>query len=222
MLVGGLALVAQAATMQIGTGLDGSGNPLNAYDQDLNYGVSGGGCSTALVYPLGLWPLDGSAWVPNQVLNQPYGQWISPLDPTTTWEQHAGVTKNFSQAPSTLFTFTRTIPAGFSSISGKFSSDNPGAMFLNGSAAPVVQSPGWSQIPSDTYDWGVWTKFFNVTLNPNQVNTITFEVYNLPGDAPGNPAGLIVAVTAVPDGGLTAMLLGIGMLGLGAIRRKVS
>jgi hypothetical protein len=53
------------------------------------------------------------------------------------------------------------------------------------------------------------------------VNTIQFEVDNL--DNSPNPTGLIVQGTAnVPDGGLTATLFGMGLLGLGAIRRKLS
>jgi len=121
-----------------------------------------------------------------------------------------------------MFTYTRVIPAGYNTISGMFSSDNPGALLVDGTL--VAQSPGWSLYPvgTDTYDWSVWTKFFSASLTPGVANTITFEVYNLAGGAPGNPTGLIVEGTAVPDGSLTAMLLGMGLVGLGAIRRKLS
>jgi hypothetical protein len=208
---------AAQAAMQIGTGLDSSGSLLGAYAADQNWTVTttGPGNPTPtttvspnpLVWPNGVWPLQSGTWTPNQ----PNGQWISPVDTSAAWTQPSGVTANFSQAPNTMFYYTRTIGSGFTSISGGFSSDNPAALFLNGTQ--IAASAGWSQIPTDTYDWNKWTTFSD-TLSPNQSYTITVEVYNLPGGAPGNPTGLLLAgaVTPVPEP--TTMVAGIGAIGL--------
>ena len=224
MLVGGTGVAVQAA-LQIGTGLDALGNPLSAYSTDPNWIVSTTGSdpvsSAPLVYPNSSWPLGSGTWV----ANQPHGQWISPVGTGTQYQQPAGVTVNFSQAQNQMFYYTQTIPAGYTSISGMFSSDNPGALFINGSSTPVVQSPGWGQIPTDTYDWNVWTKFFDVSLKPGQANTITFEVYNLAGSPPGNPTGLIVQGTAVVPEPTTMiagalLLLPFGASTLRMLRKK--
>jgi hypothetical protein len=196
LLVGSLGLATQAETIQIGTGLDASGNLLSAGSLEQNYGV-GGNASDAVVYYL------GSPWVAN-VAN---GQWISPSD----------ALGNLTDPQYSTTTYTRTID-GTGTLSGEFASDNPGELLVNG--VEVASTPGWPT--TDDSDYSYWTGFSDISLD-QAVNTIEFDVYNSYG-----PAGLIVAGTAtvntasVPDGGLTAMLLGMGLAGMGVIRRKLS
>jgi hypothetical protein len=151
----------------------------------------GGNAAQAVVYTI------GSPWLDN-VAN---GQWITPY-----------ANGGFDWG-SGLDTYTRTID-GIGSMSGMFATDNPGELLVNGVA--VATTPGWPG--TDLTDYSYWTYFNNIILN-QPVNTIEFEVINLSG-----PTGLIVAGTAtvnVPDAGLTAMLFAMGLVGLGAIRRKL-
>ena len=167
-----------------------------------NYTVTGLGDSSAIAYVENQYP---GAWVGNL----PTGQWISPVDATTGQpSQQIG-----------LFSYTRKID-GFGSLSGEFASDNGGALFVNGIL--VANTAGW-----EFGDDGDYRSFINFSATLNQaVNTITFEVYNTNPDISPNPTGLIVAGTAegdvsVPDGGMTVMLLGGALVGLGALSRKL-
>jgi hypothetical protein len=183
-----LAITQSAQANSISIGTGVDGN---------NYTVSGPGAtgSTVAYYY-------GSPWVPNSLT----GQWIAP-----------STANGVDQDPG-LYTYSLTINASAGdTISGQFSSDNPGALFVNGTITSA-QGPGWGT-QNDDQSYEYWTPF-TATLAAG-VNTIQFEVDNL--DNSPNPTGLIVQGTAnVPDGGLTATLFGMGLLGLGAIRRKLS
>lgn len=191
-----LAVSAQATTIQLGTGLDAMGNPLPHGANETRYTV-GGNSSSATVwasgYPITPW-VDG--WVsPN---SPPYGQWIRP--------NNEGV--GFAN-------YTMTI-SGHGSLSGFFTSDNPGALYVNG--VQITHNDGWSDIIGEMSDQSSYNRWFAFTAQLNQpVNTVEWQVYNM-----GGPSGLIVrGAASVPDGGLTAMLLGVGVLGLGTVRRMV-
>ena len=197
-----LALItysAQADTIQIGTGLDSSGNLLSTGSDELNYTAAYQGSGETAIAQV-----EAGTWAAN-VTTPPRGQWITPIDPSTgDPSQQVG-----------LFTYTRTID-GAGSITGEFASDNGGELLVNGQV--IVSTPGWASITT-TGDYQLFTSFSAVLNDP--VNTITFEVYN-PTWPSFNPTGLIVAGTAtVPDGGMTAMLLGLGVTGLAIFRRKL-
>lgn len=217
-LATGLALaIAQSAnanTINIGTGLDGSGNPLAQGQLQTLYTVSGpqaypytsvpsgGTVNAAVAYYY------GGPWVPNTTA----GQWISPVAPAdqTSYEDQAVGYYNYSL----------TID-GTGTISGQFSSDNPGALFVNG-ALTSAQGPGWGTL-NDLSSYEYWVPF---TVSVSGPTTIDFEVLNLPGGFSGNPTGLIVTGSAtgnvnIPDGGLTVALLGGALAGLQALRRKL-
>jgi hypothetical protein len=192
----GLALAAQANTIQIGTGLDSFGGLLPASSTEIHYSAAGPNAeNSAIAY---VQPFYGGAWVPNQST----GQWIST--------QIGGVP---SQELGN-YTYTLTIN-GVGTMSGNWASDNASTLWVNGNLVATAAYAG---------SYNSWHPF---TANLTEcVNTIQFKVNNA-NDANGgpNPTGLIVYgtadVTPCPDGGLTAMLLGMGLLGLGYVRRMV-
>jgi len=196
LLVGGLGLATQAQTIQIGTGLDGSGNLLSTGSFEQNYSEGGNALYAVVGYEAGSW-----------VANVANGQWITPSD----------ALGNLTDPQYSTTTYTRTVD-GIGTMTGAFASDNPGELLVNG--VEVVSTPGWPT--TDDSDYSYWTYFNDISLGQS-VNTIEFDVYNSYG-----PTGLIVAGTATvnadnaPDGGLTAMLLGMGLVGMGVIRRKLS
>ena len=183
----------QANTIQIGTGLDANGNLLSPGAAEQNYTLTGVGANPIVYYY-------GTAWVANQAT----GKWISPS------------ASGSATTAVGISAYTRTISVGASGgvLDGYFSTDNPGQLSVNGSQY-VISNAGWPSSDQGTYR--SWTHF-NTLLLPG-LNTVQFQVSNL-----GGPTGLIVygTATGVPDGGLTAMLLGGALLGLGAVRRKVS
>lgn len=200
-VLGAVALTVRANTIQIGTGLDSTGNLLGSGSSEQNYTVAGVDTS-AIAYVETQYP---GAWVGNLA----NGQWISPVNPETGQpSQQIG-----------LFSYTRTI-YGIGSMSGEFSSDNGGALYVNGTL--VAQTAGWPD--TITGDYQFFTQFNNIVLNQS-VNTIEFVVYNAlytPDTEIPNPTGLIVAGTAtVPDGGMTVILLGGALAGMQALRRKL-
>jgi hypothetical protein len=186
LLLAGLGVATQAAMIQIGTGLDGSGNLLALGAAEQNYTVSGNASAANVRTSL------PSNWLGN-VSN---GQWISPPND-----------------PTGLTFYTRTLGPG--TITGQFSSDNPGELLVNG--VVVAQTSGWPGTDTSTYQsW--WS--FNANLT-QAVNTIKFEVNNL-----GGPAGLIVAgtFTPVPEPSTVIagalLLLPFGASALRVLRKK--
>lgn len=146
------------ATIQIGTGLDALGNLRGNGASEINYAVSGLSSSATVGYL-------ASSWVANQTS----GQWIVPNN------QGGGITK-----------YIRNI-SGTGTISGRFSSDNPGELLVNGHV--VAAGLGWPG--SDQSDYTRWISFTYVL--DQAVNTIEFDVNNL-----GGPSGLIVVGTFTP------------------------
>jgi len=188
----GACVSVQANTIQIGTGLSANGALLGTGAADPNYAVTIGLSlppttpTSGVVYDATMYPLVSGPWVPNQ----PNGQWITPVDPSS------GV----PLLENGLYTdYSRVLDVTGSSgdLSGEFSTDNPGALYVNG--VLVAQTAGWPSL-NDTQDY---TRFvdFNATLVAGD-NTIAFVVYNVPLALPlgssssGNPTGLIVDGTA--------------------------
>jgi hypothetical protein len=67
----------------------------------------------------------------------------------------------------------------------------------------ALSGTGYANITGLDETWGTWT--FSAQLDPNRPKGSTFT---------------FSSTDAVPDGGATAILLGVGLLGLGALRRK--
>lgn len=177
-----VAIGAQAQIVQIGTGLDGSGNLLpgggDSKALEQNYAVGGNASAASVYYGSGSWVSDVAT-----------GQWIDPSDANGNPTQPGGIT-----------TYTRTIN-GAGTIAGQFASDNPGELLVNG--VVVAQGLGWPG--TDDSDYTRWVSF-SANLNPG-ANTIEFEVNNL-----GGPAGLIVAGTFTPVPEPTTMVAGMLLL----------
>jgi hypothetical protein len=191
-LVGSLGIAAQAQTIQLGTGLDGSGSLLSSGSFEQNYTIGGNASAAIVDYVTGAW-----------IANQPNGQWITPSDAKgAVTDPQYGIT-----------TYTRTIN-GTGSINVEFSSDNPGELLINGTA--VAQGLGWP-----TTDDSDYTRFISYSGSLNQaVNTIEFEVYNSYGPT-GLIVDGTATLNGVPDGGFTLTMLGAALSGLAFFRRKL-
>ena len=207
LLVAGTAAVslpALATPFTLNTGISKStGLQLPANSGEERYTVTGAG-APAYVFPSGTWPLTPGTWVPN-FAGPSGGQWISPVN-------NAG---GSDPVGITTYSISFWLPSA-QSISGNFTGDNPAQLSLNGTIKYTQlgwPNPNWS----DAYTWGTLTPF-SLSL-PAGNNTVVFEVYN-----GGGPAGLIVDSTSVnvPDGGSTCALLGMSLLGVGALRRKLN
>jgi len=191
-------------TTLFGTGLDGSGNLLANGAVDPHYTVIGGP-SAPSAFVIG--NPEAVPWVGNTATSQ----WISP-------------------APSTLgglgpFTYTTTFDlTGFdpstAQISGFWSADDQGEMFLNGN--PVASTPGVFSAP--------WNSLFAFNITSGfipGINTLSFFVPNgteIPAGAQG-PTGLqveITSATALPEPSTMVIfaMVSIGGAGFAALRRR--
>ncbi|MHC1764563.1 MAG: hypothetical protein AB9869_09675 [Verrucomicrobiia bacterium] len=137
------------ASIQIGTGLDASGNLLAQGASEVNYTV-GGNASSAWVFVAG-----GDAWL----ANMPNGQWISP------YLQSTG-------GPSGDTTYTRKI-VGAGTLELQFASDNAGQLKINGVA--VAQTLGWKLGFENSFSQLVELSY---VLPPGE-NILEFTVHNL-------------------------------------------
>ena len=183
-----LAFAISAPAITISTGVDAFGNLLAPNALETLY--TAGGIATSASVGTG----NPGAWVPNTAM----AQWIVPNT------QNLGIS-----------TYTMAV-IGAGSISGRFTSDNPGALFVNGTL--ITSNPGWA----NSTDQGTYRSWYNFSAPlPNAgANTIEWRVNNL-----GGPAGLIVegtaTLSAVPDGSTSIALLGMAFTGLGMLRRKL-
>ncbi len=190
LLVGGLGVAAQAQTIQLGTGLDASGNLLSSGSFEQNYTIGGNASAAIVDYVTGSW-----------IANQPKGQWITPANAQgAVTDPQDGIT-----------TYTRTID-GTGTINVEFASDNPGELLINGTA--VAQGLGWP-----TTDDSDYSRFISYSGSLDQaVNTIEFEVYNSfgPTGLIVDGTATINNANTVPDGGFTLTMLGAALTGWGS------
>jgi hypothetical protein len=192
-----------------GTGVDSSGNVLPGGSSDPNYTVTGPGVvgtQQAVVYsPANLW----FQWVPNDANSA----WIGFKDSSNT-------------SPYGTYTFTTTFDlTGYdpltASLTGSWAADQFGTLYLNGVAKQSVPDGNW-----DAANYPNLTSFTITSSFLAGVNILEFSV-NFPDDFDGlrvRPMTLTatpLVTSGVPDGGSTAMLLSVGLAGLGWLRRKI-
>ncbi|WP_165219532.1 hypothetical protein [Aquisphaera insulae] len=131
------------------------------------------------------YPLVSGPWVPNTTS----AQWIGPVSDRTTIP---GSTGSGDSAYETTFDLTG-LDASTARITGKWSTDNPGEIWLNG------VSTGIATIGEFAYQS---MQSFSITTGFQAgTNTLEFKVNNKPIDS-NNPTGLIVEMTgtaAVPE-----------------------
>ena len=149
------------------------------------------------------------------------GEWISPYiegDPTNAWwsDSPAFTRENF------IF---RTLIGGSGSgeVSFSISSDNEARVFVGSLDATAIPL---------TFGEFAYQTIVPVTLNVTAGQYIYFQVFNkADGSFPeGNPVGLLIRpnvinpneFTPVPEGGATALLLGLGVVGVGVARRYLA
>jgi hypothetical protein len=184
---------ADTITTLFSTGVDGSRNLLADGAIDSHYTVSPGSGPYVIGNPASI------PWVGNTATSQ----WITPATDT--------------RAGPGPFTYTTTfdltgLDPTTAQISGMWSSDNEGTMFLNGVQVATDSFPGWTSLVG-----------FSITSNfQNGINTLTFVVPN--GNPPGDgPTGLqvdIESATANPVPEPTAFaLLALGGVSLAGWRR---
>jgi hypothetical protein len=144
------------------------------------------------------------------------GEWISPFNPLTDSDNAW-----WSDSPPNtagLFTYRTTIlGTGSGLVTFDIASDNEVRIFVN----------DLNSVPFELMGGGV--PFQNIetfALNLSAGDIVYFQVTNtadpsFPDGFHGNPSGLLVRgnSTSVPDGGTTAMLMGLALAGIGVVRR---
>lgn len=201
------ALTSLAQALPI-TGLVNTGAGLSAGDQDQNYVLTVAGTSAALL---------GSSPTYGYVATDVHPSWIAPgasadsqwLTPLASGQQ----TYDPAGSGDGVYTWTLTfdIDQYFSAayLEGRWTSDNYGLVYLNGTL--LDQSDGY-------YQWDTFSAGTNLFLAGT--NTLKFVVTNFQ-QTDLNPTGVRVEFTAsaVPEPESYALLLG-GLGILGAISRR--
>lgn len=203
-------LVARADPIALyNTGVDSAGNIQANYSPELHYSLvsTPGGTSSVRVaadsngYPVFVW--DGYGATSNSL-----SEWIGPNSDYYL----NGPVGNYDYQIS--FSLAGLDPAT-ASITGQWSTDDLGTnILINGHSTGYTAgfATNWSS-------FAISNPGYFVAGN----NTLDFIVYNS-----GGPTGLRVEMTgtaqpsAVPDGGATATLLGSALLGLAALRRRIT
>ncbi len=202
----GLIMAAMAGQVQAGailvfsTGVDNSGNLLNAGDTDSHYSIDAG---------------SGPVVVSQSTVTSPDHQWVSNTLDSQWITSFTGV-----NGPDTNYSTTFSLAgllANTAVITGNVAADDGTMIFLNGTQVFDDHFTGFNS---------PWDHFTNFTINSNFVdglNTLTFFT----PDNGGGPGGLQVEFTsatadvgtAVPEPSSIA-LLGIGAIGIAFARRK--
>jgi hypothetical protein len=192
------------------TGVNAAGVPLADNSVDPHYTVSG--------------PFAGpNAYATTSAAGYPVGPWIGD-SATSAWLAPSMDTNGLFGG---VFTYTTTFNlAGLSSLSalitGRWAADDGGGLsniILNGTPMGISNVNGFSS----------WTSFSLSSGFKPGLNTLAFQVEN----SGGGPTGVRVEMTGsanslaatpagVPDNGPTAGLLGLGLLGVETLRRRLN
>jgi hypothetical protein len=164
---------------------------------------------------------DGSPFGPAISAQDPNGGWIAPTPPNT-WvsvEVSAPVPAGIYKY-STSFSIDPGFDPATASISGNWWADEPNtpnAILLNGIQVSDFNGAFWFDIDSANALFAINSGFVS------GLNTLTFLVENT-----GGPGGTLiqnlsgsVRPSGVPDAGASALLLGIGLLGISVFRRRI-
>ncbi|MCX6955611.1 MAG: VPDSG-CTERM sorting domain-containing protein [Verrucomicrobia bacterium] len=195
-----LTLAASLQALPIGlfnTGVNSSGVGLALGANDSHYDVVQNGLADAVVVssPPGVWLANTSA-----------SEWI--------WQAASGQPTNVDRTFRTTFDMTG-LSLSSAVINGRWSTDNLGMDILVNGVSTGQTATGF-------------TSWFNFSIGSgllvSGVNTIDFVVRDQ-GSISGFRAEFTTATASaagVPDGGTTVVLLGAGLLGLVAVRRKLA
>jgi hypothetical protein len=189
------------------TGVGPTGAPLAEDAVDPHYTLSGGAAAYTATNAQGYPVAPAGPWVGDDSLSA----WITPTLDT----QGAS---NAVYSYTTTFDLTGLDPVS-AIISGLWAADDAGGLsniILNGVSSGLSNTNGYSS----------WTAFSLTSGFQPGLNTLTFQVQN----SGGGPTGVRVEMTgtasaaanAVPDGGATAGLLGLGLMGAATLHRRAS
>jgi hypothetical protein len=165
---------------------------------------------------------DSTLFGPAISATDPNGGWIAPTPPST-WISVVGR----DSVPvgvyeyATTFTIASGLDPATAQISGNWWSDEPqlnNGIYLNGVRVSDFPGAVW-------FDPDPANAFFAITSGfVSGVNTLSFRVENT-----GGPGGMLIQdltgsarSTGAPDGGATVALLGLGIIGLQGLRRRLS
>lgn len=200
----------QLLSLNTGVAANGSG-PLAYNSVEQNYGVY---YSATLVSNPGVnatpWNAIAAPRTGDWVASPANAQWVSPISAA---DLAAGNFDPTTSDPVGYFYFTEV--AGFTgTFTGGFTSDNPSALFINGSF--VASTPGWST-GTDQHDY---LQLWSVNFSVNPGDNIEWVVDNTPGGI-SNPAGLLVSGTVTPaPEPATFAFLGLGLSAMAILRRR--
>ena len=189
-------------TSLFNTGVNTGGTTLSDNSVDPHYTVDGFltgphafATTSAQGYPVGPWIGDNSL-----------STWLSP-------------TVSASGMPWAVYTYTTTfnltgLDPLSAFISGQWAADDGGGLsdiFLNG-VSTGFSSGGFAS----------WTAFSLSSGFQPGVNTLSFRVQNTGGGPTGVRVEMAGTANAVPDGGPTVGLLGLGLVGVETLRRRLA
>ncbi|QEH36665.1 hypothetical protein OJF2_52500 [Aquisphaera giovannonii] len=204
----GMARAGQITTLySTGVADDGSALANGAIDPHYTLTSTPGGSGygpTAYVADDTKYPLSGGPWVGN--LSD--ARWIGPVADQTTI---SGVTGSGYYVYKTTFDLTGFDPST-AHISGQWSSDNPGEIYLNGVDTGIGTTGEYAYQSLHSLD--IATGFIA------GINTLEFRIYNIPISS-NNPTGVIAQLcgtAAVPEPSSAALGL-IAIVGGLAVRK---